>query len=254
MEPQKTLESQFKKVEFDSEQYREEMLKQQIEILKGYVKIDGSVAVLSDLATKKSYFLIGQFGTFFSMKPDHHKTIDSIWEEEIYKRIHPDDLFQRHLLELEFYNFLSTKPTSEQLHYSTQCKIRALDQNNNYQTIIHQTRCLANSSKGGIWLALCVYKFNTYDPINNTIEGRIINNNSGEVIRVSSYLNCTNLLSKREIEILTSVEEGLLSKEIALKFNISIYTVNRHRQNILSKLKVNNSIEAVKTAKGLGLL
>ena len=45
-----------------------------------------------------------------------------------------------------------------------------------------------------------------------------------------------------------------LSKQIALKLNISINTVNRHRQNILEKLNVGNSIDAMRTAKALRLL
>ena len=35
-----------------------------------------------------------------------------------------------------------------------------------------------------------------------------------------------------------------MSKDIAQTLSISINTVNRHRQNILEKLQVNNSIEA----------
>jgi DNA-binding NarL/FixJ family response regulator len=44
-----------------------------------------------------------------------------------------------------------------------------------------------------------------------------------------------------------------MSKEIASDLSISINTVNRHRQNILEKLHVDNSIEACRIAKGLNL-
>ena len=46
----------------------------------------------------------------------------------------------------------------------------------------------------------------------------------------------------------------MMSKEIASTLSISINTVNRHRQNILEKLHVSNSIEACRIAKGLKLL
>ncbi len=46
----------------------------------------------------------------------------------------------------------------------------------------------------------------------------------------------------------------MLSKEIAAELHISVNTVNTHRQRILEKLGVGNSIEAVRYAHMLGLL
>lgn len=51
-------------------------------------------------------------------------------------------------------------------------------------------------------------------------------------------------LSSREIEILAGVAQGLLNKEIAAKYNISIHTVITHRKNIARKT-------GVKTIAGL---
>lgn len=42
-------------------------------------------------------------------------------------------------------------------------------------------------------------------------------------------------LTKREIEVLTGVVNGLLNKEIAEALNISVHTVVRHRKNITTK-------------------
>ena len=60
-------------------------------------------------------------------------------------------------------------------------------------------------------------------------------------------------LTNRELEVLRLMKQGLLSKEIANILKVSINTVNSHRQNILQKLKANNSIEAVNFAQRLGL-
>ncbi|MEG2647452.1 MAG: LuxR C-terminal-related transcriptional regulator, partial [Mucinivorans sp.] len=43
------------------------------------------------------------------------------------------------------------------------------------------------------------------------------------------------------------------SKEIAMRLGISKNTVDRHRQNIMEKLRVNSAIEALKVAKSLGV-
>lgn len=63
-----------------------------------------------------------------------------------------------------------------------------------------------------------------------------------------------NILSEREKEILRCIRKGLSSKEIAAALYISVNTVNRHRQNILEKLSVGNSIEACRAAELMKLL
>ena len=68
---------------------------------------------------------------------------------------------------------------------------------------------------------------------------------NGELISVPVIDNDDPLLTKREMEILKLIRQGLLSKEIADQLNISIYTVNNHRKNILTKLKANNILEAI---------
>ncbi len=49
-------------------------------------------------------------------------------------------------------------------------------------------------------------------------------------------------LSLREIEIIKLIKEDLTSKEISSRLNISIHTVNVHRQHILKKLKLKNTV------------
>ncbi|MFA8300243.1 MAG: response regulator [Hyphomicrobiales bacterium] len=57
-----------------------------------------------------------------------------------------------------------------------------------------------------------------------------------------------NLLTKREIEVLRHIAEGLTYKEIAAQLFISFRTVETHKNNILQKLELNNNIELVKFA------
>ena len=47
-------------------------------------------------------------------------------------------------------------------------------------------------------------------------------------------------LTPREVQICNMVKRGLASKEIASFFNISLFTVGRHRHNIRKKLKITN--------------
>ncbi len=62
------------------------------------------------------------------------------------------------------------------------------------------------------------------------------------------------MLSKRELEILELVSQGLSNKEIANDLNLSRYTVESHIKHIYRKLAVRNRSKAVDTARNLGLL
>ncbi|OZI08648.1 DNA-binding response regulator [Siphonobacter sp. BAB-5385] len=55
-------------------------------------------------------------------------------------------------------------------------------------------------------------------------------------------------LSRKERQILTMIAEGLNSREIAEKLNLSIRTVTNHRANMLRKTKVKNTVELVRIA------
>lgn len=57
-----------------------------------------------------------------------------------------------------------------------------------------------------------------------------------------------NILSKREIEILTLFAQGLSNLQIADKLFISIRTVESHKNHIMQKLDLRNSVDLVKYA------
>jgi DNA-binding NarL/FixJ family response regulator len=52
-------------------------------------------------------------------------------------------------------------------------------------------------------------------------------------------------MSMREMEIIKLISEGLSSKEISARLFISLHTVNAHRQNILKKLKLKNTVSLI---------
>lgn len=78
---------------------------------------------------------------------------------------------------------------------------------------------------------------------------------SEQMIGGQESANRLNLLSKRELDIIGYIKQGMSSREIAEAINISVKTVEVHRYNILKKLNlknvaamvnyVNNSPEAV---------
>ena len=69
-------------------------------------------------------------------------------------------------------------------------------------------------------------------------------------------LNNKNIaaLSKRELEIIKACCDGLMGKEIADKFCISLRAVNSHKTNIFNKLGISSSVEHVRFAIEHGII
>jgi DNA-binding NarL/FixJ family response regulator len=61
-------------------------------------------------------------------------------------------------------------------------------------------------------------------------------------------------LTDRELEVLSLMAQGRLSKEIAARLGVSKHTVDNHRKNILAKLEADNAIEAINRAREAGLI
>ena len=232
---------------------QEKILYQYQEIAKGYTVIENSIAVLSDLQSNRSYVYLGRLGCEFGIKDQIlSQEIDSIWEDNILQRIQSDDLIKKHALELQFFHFLKSIPINERINYYATCIIRIQDQSGKYQLVKHRLFYVTNNSTGSFWLALCLYNVNcTFE--NTNIDQSITNSLTGECY-YPNLQDCNSILTKREKEILSLVDDGKLSKEIADILSISLNTTNRHRQNILEKLQVKNSHEACQLAKSMQLI
>ncbi len=62
------------------------------------------------------------------------------------------------------------------------------------------------------------------------------------------------LISRREQEIIYHISQGLTSKRIANELNISEYTVNTHRKNIMRKTGTNNLVDMLIFAASNGII
>ncbi len=219
------------------------------QIASNYAQIENAIAVLSDMKSNVSYLFYGGTAERLGLeKRNRSKTISSIWEEDIFSRIHPDDLLQKHLLELRFFYFMKSLPVDERMDYYIASRLRMRDGSGVYIPILHRMFYIAGQSDGSAWLALCLYNLSPDTPIHG-----IFNSVNGDRIK-SEDQPTDDILSTREKEVLRLIDRGRMSKEIASDLSISINTVNRHRQNILEKLHVNNSIEACRIAKHLNLI
>ncbi|MDE5887938.1 MAG: helix-turn-helix transcriptional regulator [Muribaculaceae bacterium] len=211
--------------------------------------------VITDASSDTCYIYGGDFGIvigFFSQKNDC-KEESSSDEDIIYARIHPEDLVDKRLLEFEFFKFVDKLSPKDKLSYKATCRLRMKDASGKYIYVENTTRLLRLSPAGKIWVILCSYDLSPRQDVEKGIFPKIINTASGEVTGLLLSGRRKKILTEREKEILLLIQEGFPSKIIADKLKISVHTVNRHRQNIISKLSVGNSIEAIAAAKVMDL-
>jgi len=62
------------------------------------------------------------------------------------------------------------------------------------------------------------------------------------------------VLSSREVEVLQLVAEGKANKQIARELDISIKTVEKHRQHLMSKLDLHDTAGLTRYAIGAGII
>ena len=190
----------------------------------------------------------GSFAVFLSDKFGHYyyvtEYIETSQELNIENLVHPDDLEVVRRIDKKVWEFLDTLPEEEKLTYKYIYEMRILDRGK-YVRMIYQMRLLA--FKDDNFLAMGMIDLAPEQSANTSVRFQIKNCLTDEVVPFTIETATDVLLTPREREILALAKEGMFSKEISEKLNISIHTVNRHRQNILEKLQVDNIIEAIRS-------
>ncbi len=245
------LNKEFSAQDFSQEQPYAEMLNRYKSIACNYAQMENAIAVLSDLRTNMSYIYYGNFSQTLGMNicGKEHK-ISSIWEEDIFKFIDSEDLAAKHLQELCFYHFVKRQSKKKRTDYYLMSKFRMRNKANAYIPVLHRMFYVPAPLNDTLWLALCLYSPLLFDIPSKCL---IVNSANGQITELDKHNN-TRILSVREKQVLNLIDKGMTSKEIAGLLSISINTVSRHRQEILSKLQVKNSIEACRVAKNLNLI
>lgn len=169
-------------------------------------------------------------------------------------RIHPDDLSQLKMLQVNHAKFIYNQPAVERNDFCNIYSFRVLNARQRYVRVISRQRVMEQSRSGKAWLILGNMDIAPNQREWEQVECTVLNLKSGEMFSPTLLSAPQVCLTRRELEVLQLIQRGLLSKEIAHKLCVSIHTVNIHRQNLLHKLGVQNSIEAINAAQELGLL
>ena len=102
----------------------------------------------------------------------------------------------------------------------------------------------------GIWLALKLAKPKVKTII---IEKEVYKERNGHFTLNHDELNKLGL-SKRELEVLQLMAEGLSNQEIAARLFLSLPTIKTHSSRLFEKMNVERRTQAIDVAKKLGII
>lgn len=102
----------------------------------------------------------------------------------------------------------------------------------------------------GIWLALKLTKPKIERVV---VEKEIYIEKAGEFVFNEAAMNRLGI-SKRELEVLQLMAEGLSNAEIAGRLFVSLNTIKTHASNLFFKLEASRRTQAIEKAKSLKLI
>lgn len=248
------------------EEYKEIMIAQQFDetdldytilekhkhLLSQLSLVSNSGVAVFDMYRQQHVFVSYNFTDLFGYDMNSLKKNGNDYFDE---HVHPDDIPVLMRNGVDFLRlFYIHKEEFSNCKLINEYRIRNC--HNDYVRIIEQHQILEFDKKGNAWLSLSIWDISPDQSTFQGVRSKLLNCKTGVYHSLQELLPTSHQasLSPREIEILQLVRDGLLSKEISEKLSISVHTVNTHRQKILIKLNVDNSMEAVKYASELGLL
>lgn len=211
-------------------------------------RVENVLIVVSDMAEGKSHIIAGGFALNLDIGEYQHEK--SIWESKILSLMSPAEQEEKYIAELRFFHYLRHLPKSKKTDYYLMSKLRFRFADGDIHDVLHRMYYIFDEEGENLRYAICIYGPLTFDFNGKSFA---VNSVSGIKEELTASGN-DSILSRRERQILAMVDTGMKSAEIAGELSISIHTVSRHRQEIISKLQVKNTHEACRIAKSMGVL
>jgi DNA-binding CsgD family transcriptional regulator len=183
---------------------------------------------------------------------------ETVTFNDILGTIHPDDIEFISKAEASIANFFYNKLGVDKLtNYKLNYSFRSRMKNGDYCMLNHQAIVLTLDSKGGFGKSLNIHTKIDHLTKNNTYQYSLISlNDEPSYMNIDVFENTESIseFSKREIDIIKLIAEGLDNTEIADALFISVNTVKQHRKNILKKSNSKNTAQLIRKSTLQGLL
>lgn len=227
-------------------------------------KISFNELINSIISTGPFYFYIIDF---FDMSLSHVNPAiveihgfdpDTLTFNDILAAIHPDDIDFVTKAETVSTNFFYNKiGYKKMLSYKVSYNFRFRLKNGKYTLFNHQSLILSLDDNGGLGKSINIHTRIDHLSNLNTYKISFIGLN-GEPSFMNLSLDDDNHeakeFSKREIDIIKLMSDGLNNNQIANKLFISSLTVKKHRNNILKKSDSKNTAELIKNCILQGII
>ena len=183
---------------------------------------------------------------------------ETVTFNDILEAIHPDDIEFVAKAEAVATDFFYEKVGYEKmLSYKTSYNFRFRLKNGEYALFNHQSLMLSLDDDGGLGKSLNIHTRIDHLSNFNTYKVSFIGLNE-EPSFMNLYADEKNQelkeFSKREIDIIKLIGNGLNNEEIAEKLFISALTVKKHRNNILAKSDSKNTAQLIKNCILQGII
>jgi len=172
-----------------------------------------------------------------------------------FRLMHPDDVLFVLDTSIRSIEHMTGVPHAERKDYKTVFEFRLRNREGKYIRFIQQLVNLELDLAGNMWLILILMDVNPNQQGGKQMLRSTMNMRTGKVIPFTEEKDeRQSQLTKRELEILGLLAKGMASKEIAEQLFLSVNTVNNHRQNIIEKMDVSNTSEALSYAMRIGII
>ena len=224
-------------VDYDSWNRKRELIKQMSQISQ-------SCLFTVDVFKGRYDFASSGFSDLFGYKPEWINSIEKNGNF-LEDMVHPDDLETLIKMQIDHSYFIYSLEPRYRNDYSNTYNFRMRNAQKQYLNVISRQRVIEQDVNGKAWIILGEVNISPDQRPLGDVQKITVNLKTGKIIHFQNRFGDDTSLSKREVEILKLIRKGYLGKEIADKLFISLNTVNNHRKNILRKLQVSNSIEAI---------
>ncbi|RHR83111.1 LuxR C-terminal-related transcriptional regulator [Odoribacter sp. AF15-53] len=223
------------------------------ELVQQMSRVSQSCLFVVDVFKKRYDFASENFSRLFGYAPEWIEAIreQGDWLEE---RIHPDDRKQLVEYQVDHGQFIYSLPVGCRNDYQQVFQFRVLNTCGEYVNVVSRHQVFQTDKNGRAWMIMGVMDISPDQVPGERVKRTVVNRKTGEIVKSATCLSMVKPLTDREKEVLLLIRQGFLSKEIADKLQVSIYTVNNHRKSILAKLQVDNAIEAINLANDSGIL
>lgn len=172
---------------------------------------------------------------------------------------HPEDINRMVEIHKDIFKLCLSIPAGERSHYKFCNDFRMKRPDGEYIWLLHELSFLSADHNGFPLHSISMLTDISSFKRNDTLSLRIVKNNSHwGALRVFSkqysLIKGDENLTRREIEILKMIGGGFLTKQIADKLHISVFTVNTHRQHMLRKTNTHTMCELMNYGFERGLI